>query len=48
MLTILVVTPMAYALVRSHLPGMLVIVRAMLFAYMFPALLLAIPIYISW
>jgi len=46
LLTILVVTPMAYALVRSRLPGMLVIVRAMLFAYMFPALLLAIPIYI--
>jgi multiple sugar transport system permease protein len=41
-----VVTPMAYALVRSRLPGMMVIVRAMLFAYMFPALLLAIPIYI--
>jgi multiple sugar transport system permease protein len=46
LLTIVVVTPMAYALVRSRLPGMMVIVRAMLFAYMFPALLLAIPIYI--
>ena len=46
LLTIVVATPMAYALVRSRLPGMMVIVRAMLFAYMFPALLLAIPIYI--
>ena len=46
LLTILVATPMAYALVRSRLPGMMVIVRAMLFAYMFPALLLAIPIYL--
>jgi multiple sugar transport system permease protein len=46
LLTIVVVTPMAYALVRSRLPGMMLIVRAMLFAYMFPALLLAIPIYI--
>jgi len=45
-LTIIVVTPMAYALVRSHIRGMGTIVRAMLFAYMFPALLLAIPIYI--
>ena len=45
LLTILVATPMAYALVRSRLPGMMIIVRAMLFAYMFPALLLAIPIY---
>jgi multiple sugar transport system permease protein len=44
-LTIVVVTPMAYALVRSRLPGMALIVRSMLFAYMFPALLLAIPIY---
>ena len=41
-----VVTPMAYALVRSRLPGMMLMVRAMLFAYMFPALLLAIPIYV--
>lgn len=46
LLTIAVVTPMAYALVRSRMPGMMLIVRAMLFAYMFPALLLAIPIYI--
>jgi len=46
LLTVAVVTPMAYALVRSRLPGMALIVRAMLFAYMFPALLLAIPIYI--
>jgi ABC-type glycerol-3-phosphate transport system permease component len=46
LLTIAVVTPMAYALVRSRLPGMMLVVRAMLFAYMFPALLLAIPIYI--
>ena len=45
-LTIVVVTPMAYALVRSRLPGMMLMVRAMLFAYMFPALLLAIPVYI--
>ena len=45
-LTVAVVTPMAYALVRSRLPGMMLMVRAMLFAYMFPALLLAIPIYI--
>ena len=37
---------MAYALVRSRLPGMMLMVRAMLFAYMFPALLLAIPIYV--
>ena len=44
--TVAVVTPMAYALVRSRLPGMMLMVRAMLFAYMFPALLLAIPIYI--
>ncbi len=46
LLTITVVTPMAYALVRSRLPGTMLIVRAMLFAYMFPAMLLAIPIYI--
>ncbi len=46
LLTIAVVTPMAYALVRSRMPGMMLVVRAMLFAYMFPALLLAIPIYI--
>lgn len=45
-ITVAVVTPMAYALVRSRLPGMMLMVRAMLFAYMFPALLLAIPIYI--
>ena len=45
-LTVAVVTPMAYAMVRSRLPGMMLMVRAMLFAYMFPALLLAIPIYI--
>ena len=45
-LTLVVVTPMAYALVRSRLPGMMLMVRAMLFAYMFPALLLAIPVYI--
>jgi multiple sugar transport system permease protein len=45
LLTIAVVTPMAYALVRSRLPGMMLMVRAMLFAYMFPTLLLAIPIY---
>jgi multiple sugar transport system permease protein len=45
-LTIALVTPMAYALVRSRMPGMMLIVRSMLFAYMFPALLLAIPIYI--
>ena len=46
LLTIVVVTPMAYALVRGRLPGSMLIVRAMLFAYMFPAILLAIPIYI--
>ncbi len=46
LLTVVVVTPMAYALVRSRLPGMMLMVRAMLFAYMFPAILLAIPIYI--
>ena len=46
LITVAVVTPMAYALVRSRLPGMMLMVRAMLFAYMFPALLLAIPIYI--
>lgn len=46
LLTVAVVTPMAYALVRSRLPGMNLMVRAMLFAYMFPAILLAIPIYI--
>ena len=45
-ITVAVVTPMAYALVRSRLPGMMLMVRAMLFAYMFPALLLAIPIYV--
>jgi multiple sugar transport system permease protein len=45
-LTIAIVTPMAYALVRSRMSGMMHIVRAMLFAYMFPALLLAIPIYL--
>ena len=45
-ITVAVITPMAYALVRSRLPGMMLMVRAMLFAYMFPALLLAIPIYI--
>lgn len=46
LLTVVVVTPMAYALVRSRLPGTMIIVRAMLFAYMFPAMLLAIPIYV--
>jgi ABC-type glycerol-3-phosphate transport system permease component len=45
-LTVVVVTPMAYALVRSRLPGTMIMVRAMLFAYMFPAMLLAIPIYV--
>ncbi|HTI81025.1 MAG TPA: carbohydrate ABC transporter permease [Acetobacteraceae bacterium] len=43
-LTVLISVPMAYALVRSQLPGRMLIVRSMLFAYMFPALLLALPI----
>jgi hypothetical protein len=34
---------MAYALVRPQLPGRMLIARCMLFAYMFPALLLALP-----
>jgi multiple sugar transport system permease protein len=44
LLTIGVATPTAYALVRGKVPGAMLMVRAMLFAYMFPALLLAIPI----
>ncbi len=43
-LTVAISIPMAYALVRSAFPGRMLVVRAMLFAYMFPALLLAIPI----
>lgn len=45
-LTLLVATPMAYALVRGRLKGAMLLVRGMLFAYMFPPLLMLIPIYI--
>ncbi|MBB3149612.1 ABC-type glycerol-3-phosphate transport system permease component [Phyllobacterium trifolii] len=44
LMTIGLATPMAYALVRGKVPGAMLVVRAMLFAYMFPAMLLAIPI----
>ncbi len=43
-LTLLVATPMAYALIRGRVRGAKLLVRSMLFAYMFPALLLVIPI----
>jgi multiple sugar transport system permease protein len=43
-LTVVIATPMAYALVRGRVRGAQLLVRGMLFAYMFPALLLAIPI----
>lgn len=43
-LTVVVAAPMAYALVRGRVRGAMTLVRAMLFAYMFPALLLVIPL----
>lgn len=43
-LTVLVAAPMAYALIRGRVWGARLMVRALLFAYMFPALLLVIPI----
>ncbi len=43
-LTVLVATPMAYALIRGRVRGARLMVRCMLFAYMFPALLLLIPL----
>ncbi len=43
-LTVVIATPMAYALVRGRVWGARLMVRSMLFAYMFPALLLVIPI----
>ncbi len=43
-LTVLVATPMAYTLIRGRIRGAKLLVRSMLFAYMFPALLLVIPI----
>lgn len=44
LLTLAVAVPMAYTLVRGRVRGATLMVRCMLFAYMFPALLLVIPI----
>ncbi len=44
-LTLAVAAPMAYVLARFRVRGMGTVVRAMLYAYMFPPLLLAIPLY---
>jgi multiple sugar transport system permease protein len=44
LLTLAVAVPMAYTLVRGRVRGATSMVRCMLFAYMFPALLLVIPI----
>jgi ABC-type glycerol-3-phosphate transport system permease component len=45
LITLTCAIPMAYVITRFHIRGKGLLVKGMLFAYMFPPLLLAIPLY---